>query len=48
MSTPVDLAIPVLPSRAIEGTVAFYTRLGFEGGAAPVQPRLRHHDAAGH
>lgn len=35
MSTPVDLAIPVLPSRAIEDTVAFYSRLGFEGGPHP-------------
>ena len=28
-----DLAIPILPSRSIEATVAFYKRLGFEGGA---------------
>jgi len=27
-----DLAIPTLPSRSIEATVAFYNRLGFEGG----------------
>ena len=28
-----DLAIPILPSRSISATVAFYQRLGFEGGA---------------
>lgn len=28
-----DLAIPILPSRSISATVAFYKRLGFEGGA---------------
>lgn len=28
----VDVAIPVLPSRSIPDTVAFYGRLGFEGG----------------
>ena len=28
-----DLAIPILPSRAVSETVAFYKRLGFEGGA---------------
>jgi hypothetical protein len=28
-----DLAIPILPSRSIADTVAFYQRLGFEGGA---------------
>ena len=28
-----DLAIPTLPSRSIDATVAFYKRLGFEGGA---------------
>ena len=28
-----DLAIPILPSRAVGDTVAFYKRLGFEGGA---------------
>ena len=28
-----DLAIPTLPSRSISATVAFYKRLGFEGGA---------------
>ena len=35
MSTPeaTDLAIPILPSRRIADTVAFYARLGFEGGA---------------
>ncbi len=30
---PYDLAIPTLPSRSITATVAFYRRLGFEGGA---------------
>ncbi len=30
---PYDLAIPILPSRSIPATVAFYRRLGFEGGA---------------
>ena len=30
---PYDLAIPILPSRSIHATVAFYRRLGFEGGA---------------
>ena len=28
-----DLSIPILPSRAVRETVAFYKRLGFEGGA---------------
>ena len=28
-----DLAIPTLPSRSVDATVAFYRRLGFEGGA---------------
>jgi catechol 2,3-dioxygenase-like lactoylglutathione lyase family enzyme len=28
-----DLAIPILPSRSVSATVAFYQRLGFEGGA---------------
>jgi catechol 2,3-dioxygenase-like lactoylglutathione lyase family enzyme len=28
-----DLAIPILPSRSIAATVAFYRPLGFEGGA---------------
>jgi len=28
-----DLAIPTLPCRSVSATVAFYTRLGFEGGA---------------
>jgi catechol 2,3-dioxygenase-like lactoylglutathione lyase family enzyme len=28
-----DLAIPILPSRSVNETVAFYKRLGFEGGA---------------
>jgi catechol 2,3-dioxygenase-like lactoylglutathione lyase family enzyme len=30
-----DLAIPQLPSRSIEKTLAFYARLGFEGEAVP-------------
>ena len=30
---PYDLAIPILPSRAVGATVAFYKRLGFDGGA---------------
>ena len=30
---PHDLAIPILPSRSIPATVAFYKQLGFEGGA---------------
>ena len=29
---PYDLAIPILPSRSVSDTVAFYKRLGFEGG----------------
>jgi catechol 2,3-dioxygenase-like lactoylglutathione lyase family enzyme len=29
---PFDLAIPILPSRSVGDTVAFYKRLGFEGG----------------
>lgn len=28
-----DLAIPTLPCRSVTATVAFYRRLGFEGGA---------------
>ena len=28
-----DIAIPILPSRSVSDTVAFYKRLGFEGGA---------------
>lgn len=28
-----DLAIPILPSRSIDATVAFYKALGFAGGA---------------
>lgn len=28
---PTDLAIPILPSRSFEGTLAFYASLGFEG-----------------
>jgi hypothetical protein len=30
---PHDLAIPILPSRSVSATIAFYKRLGFEGGA---------------
>ena len=30
MQSP-DLAIPILPSRSLTGTLAFYGRLGFEG-----------------
>jgi catechol 2,3-dioxygenase-like lactoylglutathione lyase family enzyme len=30
---PHDLAIPILPSRCVRETIAFYRRLGFEGGA---------------
>jgi catechol 2,3-dioxygenase-like lactoylglutathione lyase family enzyme len=34
MTTPAtDLAIPTLPCRSIDDTVAFYRGLGFEGGA---------------
>jgi len=29
---PNDLAIPILPSRSVSATVAFYANLGFEGG----------------
>lgn len=28
-----DIAIPILPSRSIAATVAFYRQLGFDGGA---------------
>ena len=28
---PLDLAIPVLPSRSVTDTLAFYRRLGFDG-----------------
>ena len=28
-----DLAIPILPSRSVSATVAFFKRLGFDGGA---------------
>ena len=27
-----DIAIPILPSRSLDDTLAFYRRLGFEGG----------------
>jgi catechol 2,3-dioxygenase-like lactoylglutathione lyase family enzyme len=30
---PCDLAIPTLPCRSVSATVAFYKRLGFDGGA---------------
>ena len=30
---PYDLAIPTLPCSSVSATVAFHTRLGFEGGA---------------
>lgn len=30
---PYDLAIPILPSRSVGDTVAFYKQFGFEGGA---------------
>jgi catechol 2,3-dioxygenase-like lactoylglutathione lyase family enzyme len=30
---PYDLAIPILPSRSVSDTVAFYKRLGFDGSA---------------
>lgn len=30
-----DLAIPILPSRSLEGTLAFYAGLGFEGEVHP-------------
>ena len=33
MTDSYDKTIPTLPSRSIEATVAFYHRLGFEGGA---------------
>lgn len=29
---PYDLAIPILPSRSVSATTAFYQQLGFEGG----------------
>ena len=29
---PADLAIPILPSRSIAATAAFYRAMGFEGG----------------
>jgi hypothetical protein len=29
---PFDLAIPILPSRSVSDTAAFYERFGFEGG----------------
>jgi catechol 2,3-dioxygenase-like lactoylglutathione lyase family enzyme len=33
-----DLAIPILPSRSVSDTVAFYRRLGFDGGAHEFDP----------
>ena len=33
-----DLAIPILPSRAVSETVEFYKRLGFEGGPHESDP----------
>ena len=36
---PVDLAIPTLPCRSVTATVAFYRRLGFEGGAHEADAR---------
>jgi catechol 2,3-dioxygenase-like lactoylglutathione lyase family enzyme len=33
-----DQAIPILPSRSIDATVAFYRRLGFEGGPHAFNP----------
>ena len=35
----VDVAIPILPSRSIAATVAFYRRLGFAGGAHEADAR---------
>ena len=39
MNEPVDLAIPILPCRHVAATVAFYERLGFEGGPHPFDER---------
>ena len=36
---PHDLAIPTLPCRSVRATVAFYRKLGFEGGAHPFDDR---------
>jgi len=33
-----DLAIPILPSRSVQATAAFYQRLGFEGGPHEFNP----------
>ncbi len=33
-----DLAIPILPSRELNKTVAFYTQLGFKGGVHAFDP----------
>jgi catechol 2,3-dioxygenase-like lactoylglutathione lyase family enzyme len=38
MTEATDLAIPILPSRSIPATTAFYARLGFEGGAHAFDP----------
>jgi catechol 2,3-dioxygenase-like lactoylglutathione lyase family enzyme len=35
---PLDLAIPLLPSRSIAKTVEFYRALGFDGGAHEADP----------
>ena len=35
---PNDLAIPTLPCRSVQDTVAFYRRLGFVGGAHASNP----------
>ncbi len=35
---PSDLAIPTLPCRSVSATVAFYRRLGFEGGPHEFNP----------
>lgn len=39
MTPDMDRAIPTLPSRSIPDTVAFYRRLGFEGGPHAFDPR---------
>ena len=30
-TSPIDIAIPILPSRSLAGTIAFYQKLGFSG-----------------
>jgi catechol 2,3-dioxygenase-like lactoylglutathione lyase family enzyme len=32
-----DSAVPILPSRNLEETLEFYSRLGFEGRGAPIE-----------